>query len=433
MSSAALAALLFFAPPGHAKGPDDGAPIRTRTCTANNFAALDAVLPSMASRILSEDPKQGFEAARFLRKRLNQPPRFAVVSSQRAEFPSMPHLTNGLENTVALFTRGGDLLFNHDLIHDHAGDDEEALIKNPDRLDRVLRTIAPVMVHEISHARDAAAAGRIATLETELIAYYREVFYLLDTVDRSDQGADLRRIARELKVDLSAINSFPSTSIEHAGHLAFFRLGNERFERNISESSAYRGKLRILDEGSVRRTRDDYAKSIARFAKYLNETVDESGDLRKTIGALEYDLAVLSNPSKLAAATEHFRVTLEAVRAEADERRKSQAKLLDEFAIEPLTREKKGTLRHTDDLKLSPAQTPARGEKREALLARWDDYVNLKTEFQEANRGAKDDGSAKARAIKKRMAEIKAIGDAIVDDADAYNAEAAKITRRGKK
>jgi hypothetical protein len=229
--------------------------------------------------------------------------------------------------------------------------------------------------------------------------------------------------------------------------LPFFRNGNSAFEATIAGSQAYRAKIRILDASGPVRLAASVSEMISNLGGLIENCAklgadcpyfDDLEERRKDLARYEKNARTLSSEEKLSKIREHYRATLEAVRAEADRRRMSQAKLLEKFAAKSVMQEAKAVPRMRD-LKLAevprglaPAREAGLSRKREEIFARWDAYILAREDFKKANRGVTK-SSPLVPSLKKRMAEIKADGDAVVDEADAYNDEVGEILRRRKK
>lgn len=185
MKRALAAALLLAA--GAAAAFDNPA-VLTPTCTHNNFRILEAVLPSILARSLrASRNSEGLAAADYLDAHLGVNFRIAVDSSQRDVFGGRP----SIGPTVMMSFSGpeNEIDIHHALLH-MDGSDEELVIKDPARLEKIASRFWPSIVHETSHARTAQGSARFITdtvIEDEYVAFERELFFVLEQLE-TDHG-----------------------------------------------------------------------------------------------------------------------------------------------------------------------------------------------------------------------------------------------------
>jgi hypothetical protein len=182
----ALLAVLLSAATGAAAF--DQPVIRTPTCTHNNFRILEAVLPSILARSLrASRNSEGLEAAAYLDAHLGVNFRVAVDASQRDAFGGRPAL--GPTTMMSFSGPEDEIDIHHALLH-LDGSDEELIIKDPARLERIAARFWPSIVHESSHARTSQGPYRYVTdtvIEDEYIAFERQLFFVLEQLE-SDHG-----------------------------------------------------------------------------------------------------------------------------------------------------------------------------------------------------------------------------------------------------
>lgn len=280
-------------------GPDI---IRTPTCTPSNLFSLDASLQSLVLRVLFNDPKQGFEAARFLSGRRANPIHLAVAYEQRDEFPMLLHMdrnSNPNDRAWAYYSQAdGKIRINHVILH-QGQDNEEKMIRDPQILEHAIETIAGTVVHEVSHARDAAEPGGfLNSLETEIIAHYRETFYLLDTAEKRQLTPSWIQASRTLRTretieakvrafkerargsknplshppELDAavdafnkeLSKLPQITAQEVRLLLDFERGNTAFEDSIATD--YPIRSRICTDDGLLRARDGIVAARKKFA-----------------------------------------------------------------------------------------------------------------------------------------------------------------------
>lgn len=178
----ALIAVLLLAATG--ASAFDQPVIQTPTCTHNNFRILEAVLPSILARSLrASRNSEGLDAADYLDSHLGVNFRIAVDQSQRDAFGGRPGLG---PNTIMSFSGPEDEIdIHHALLH-LDGSDEELIIKEPARLEKIAARFWPSIVHETSHARTAQGPARYITdtvIEDEYIAFERQLFFVLEQLE----------------------------------------------------------------------------------------------------------------------------------------------------------------------------------------------------------------------------------------------------------
>lgn len=303
--SARLFALISLVPVLSRAHSDSANPdiVESLTCTSKNLFAIDASLHSLVLRVLSKDPKQGMEAARFLAMNQANPIRLAVAYEQRDEFPQFLHMSpykKGDSQAWAYYSLADSKIgINHIVLHQGL-DNEMTVIQDPRRLERLIKTIAGSVIHEVSHARDAAErGGKLNSLETEIIAFYREVFYELDTLEEEGLSPILIKTARvlERREDIAKkvrafesrrrklkrrlprppelveavdaynkdINSMPQFVANQVDRLLSFQRGNKAFEDSIAND--YQDRSLICTIAGLQRERDDLLASRDELAE----------------------------------------------------------------------------------------------------------------------------------------------------------------------
>jgi hypothetical protein len=315
------------------------------------------------------------------------PLRLAVASTQGAEFPGLAAMYPGLSDKYGAYHNPGDdgIYLNHSVLH-FRGEDEASLLREPARLERVIQDVAPLILHEVSHARDdLGSRTHVNSLETELIAFYRQVFYTLDTFDLEGRGEGLRLAAdvvrehealrrRLREVDeaaalrgvkpvyppeLIAANSrhnlrkknVTRVELTDVELLAGFGAGNAPFEAVIADS--YPKRSLILTEAGLRREKADVAERLAPFknaeadlracgpgaSPEHRRACDAEGDTPAavaqavdTMRMARGQVADLADRAKVAAIRKYYAATLAALRKEAVARRRTNADILRVFA-----------------------------------------------------------------------------------------------------
>jgi hypothetical protein len=174
----------------------DNPAVLTPTCTHNNFRILEAVLPSILRRSLYDSRNsEGFEAAKFLGAHLGLTFRIAVDDSQREAFGGRPGI--GPTTVMSYSDSRQEIHIHHALLH-LDDSDEQKIIQDPTRLEKTARRFWPVIVHEISHARTHHSSARFvasAVIDDEYIAFYREVFFLLEQLESEPDYLGVRALA----------------------------------------------------------------------------------------------------------------------------------------------------------------------------------------------------------------------------------------------
>ena len=182
MKRALTAAVLLAAATG-ARAFDQPV-IQTPTCTHNNFRILEAVLPSILARSLrASQNSEGLAAAEYLDAHLGVNFRIAVDPSQRDAYGGRPAL--GPTTMMSFSDAEDEIDIHHALLH-LDGSNEELVIKEPARLERIASRFWPSIVHEISHARTAMGAARYITdtvIEDEYIAFARQLFFVMEQLE----------------------------------------------------------------------------------------------------------------------------------------------------------------------------------------------------------------------------------------------------------
>ena len=358
-----LAPLLF--PLALAASAADNGVIRTQTCTPSNLFVLDASLSSLVMRELSADPGQGLEAFKYLNGRLNRRIRLAVAYEQRGEFPKMAYFLPSPHLSWAEFSPDdGSILLSHEVLH-LGKDNEEILIEDRARLEQVVRQIAGSIVHETSHARDdLQEGGDIKSLETELIAFYREMFYELDSAERAaqlpvwvecarrerqrealGQAVDLFKAAHKgqpLPPDLMASSTEYNEAVHRLSDLAFhktdlllrFDRGNAAFEAELAKG--YEERSLICTDAGAAEERARSARRLAVFeggatklrdlcARGLGGTcLQDAADADLQAYREKKRLAGLSDARTRARLCDYYGNLLKQLRDEADQRRLSR-------------------------------------------------------------------------------------------------------------
>jgi hypothetical protein len=361
--------------------------IRTPSCTAANLSLLSAELPAHVKRVLARDPKQGAAAARYLSGHADKPLRLAVARTQAAEFPGIAVMYPGTSDVYGAYHNPYDdgIYVNHSVVH-FRGQNESSLLRDPERLERAIQDVAPLIVHEVSHARDdLGSSSHVNTLETELVAFYRQMFYTLDTLDLEGRGDKLRNalevvrehetLKRRMRLvdeeaarrrvkpvyppELLAANSrhnlrskgVTRAELTDVDLLVEFSAGNARFEKSIA--SLYPLRSAILTEAGWRREKARVAELLPRFKNSDAELLkcgpgatperrracDADGDTPAAVAEAQDTLRVvrgqaadMAKPAKLATIRKHYANTLAALRKEAKERREANADVLRAFA-----------------------------------------------------------------------------------------------------
>lgn len=190
----------------------DGVPfsIRTEACTANNFKALEAVLPNVLLHALKRHPSdEARVAARFLAEHPAYQLRIGVQKADAEVYWPRPSLSNpAVYMRFERFDR--QFLINHAVFHAE-GHDERDFLRGGAELSALADSVAGSFIHEISHARELGAESSYTphVMDDELVAAYREMRFLLDALthdpafDRLQEAFELQgkvaRLARRLR------------------------------------------------------------------------------------------------------------------------------------------------------------------------------------------------------------------------------------------
>lgn len=185
----------------------DGVPfsIRTDACTANNFKALEAVLPNVLLHALRRHPSdEARVAARFLAEHPAYQLRIGVQKADADTYWPRPSLANpAVYMRFERFDR--QFLINHSVFHAE-GKDERDFLKDRAALAALADSVAGSFIHEISHARELGAKSSYIphVMDDELVAAYRELRFLLDALTH-DPAFDRLQEAFELQVKVARL------------------------------------------------------------------------------------------------------------------------------------------------------------------------------------------------------------------------------------
>ena len=194
--------------------------IWTPTCTHNNFRILEAVLPSILARSLrASRNSEGIAAAEYLDAHLGVAFRIAVDSSQRDAFGGRPSL--GPTTMMSFSDAEQEIDIHHALLH-LDGADEDLVIRDPARLERIASRFWPSIVHETSHARTASGDARFVTdtvIEDEYIAFERQMFFVMEQLETDRGYLGITALAPCARDDAALLTSF-STFLPRYAELA---------------------------------------------------------------------------------------------------------------------------------------------------------------------------------------------------------------------
>ncbi len=371
--------------------------IWTPTCTHNNFRVLEAILPSILARSLrASRNSQGLPAAEYLDAHLGVAFRIAVDPSQQDAFGG--RATLGPTTMMSYSDSDQEIDIHHALLH-LDGSDEAMIIREPARLEKTVARFWPVIVHETSHARTHQGDARFvgdSVIEDEYIAFYREIFFVLEQLetDRGYLGLTARAsCARDLAALLARFRAFEprlkelsrprTTAAERRergvlaaradalaaeqktlqGHcpdfdapdsdlallLALFARSNGALEESVRKTYEKKNRLSLDDPELISRARAETEGDIRQFSGFLADDlpaqVPESDPKRATLIAMDESsrrildtkrkaLVFWNDPKEAPAIVKAYKSLLSAVRAQADEKRERYQLVLKPFLPE---------------------------------------------------------------------------------------------------
>ncbi len=246
MRTAALAALVLGLT-ARAVAFDQPAPL-TPTCTHVNFRVLEAVLPSILARSMRDSRNsESVETADFLDAHLGLNFRVAVDPGQTEALPGQPAISP--TTVMAYSDLEQEIHVHHALLHlDDA--DEAKIIQDPARLERTARRFWPSIIHESSHARTAHGPGRFvaaAVVDDEFIAFYREMFFVMEQLETERDYLGLRSMA-------ACARDTAPLQVEMYDLLPRIKEARERTPRNAANKRAYEALLKKADDLSARQS-----------------------------------------------------------------------------------------------------------------------------------------------------------------------------------
>jgi len=305
----------------------------TPACTNYNLGSIELSLPNIVLRRIQQIPSaEGHAAAAFLRAHPNM--RLMVSFTDKARAARFGRETSPEFMTMSYNSQADGYSINHRYLHIDGGD-ENTFIRSPKVQQAFTDSIASAFVHETSHARmrkDRPIEPPL--IEDELVAYYREVIFLLDAVKAMPNFDRLPECLQD-KLNRAKTHAPPAAACtrERRGMLSLLgklAAANTPFEGAVrklypfvfSLDSDPKKEIRVIDERDAK-GRKDMAAGLASKDSW------EPGTFPADYEAEYQDLFVLDAqirafwavPATLAKTKADYGALLKELRAETDRRR----------------------------------------------------------------------------------------------------------------